>query len=257
MLLEWEILKARASLQDKELRIRLLLGRAKRRPLPLHLPLNYQHQKANINGSPMDLSLANGEQGILQDRYIGTLTGLQSQYAGNQAGLNAANTQQGLQQSGLTSAAGLISPVTGVPYGTQTINPATGQPMAGTGGDFTGAMQTYAQQLANNQSSSIPSSITGNPVLMAQLIQEAQKINPNFNYNTSQGIASGQQQVAATGGAIQSQQQTQIAQYTSSLQQGQNLQSQLADMIKAFDLNPTDINKANAGLQVIARNTSN
>lgn len=56
---------------------------------------------------------------------------------------------------------------------------------------------------------------------------------------------------------VTTQQQQQIAQYTSSLQQGQNLQSQLSDLIGTFGLNPSNVNAANSGLQTIASNTSN
>lgn len=66
-------------------------------------------------------------------------------------------------------------------------------------------------------------------------------------------------QLQASGSANQSiiggQTQT-VAGYTSALQQGQNLQSQLTDLISTFGLNPGDVNAVNVGLQKIAANVS-
>ncbi len=73
---------------------------------------------------------------------------------------------------------------------------------------------------------------------------------------TIQGLQSGAQTAAATGGNIQSQQQQTVATYKSALQQGQNLQSQLNDLITTFGLNPSDVNAVNTGIQKIAQNTS-
>jgi hypothetical protein len=105
---------------------------------------NYGTQTANIEGSPIDLTLATGQQGILQRLYAAKQGALAGQYQGATNLMNAANTQQALQQQGLTSAAGastaqqgvqqtglgtaagLTAPIQ-VPYSNQLINPVTGQ----------------------------------------------------------------------------------------------------------------------------------
>ncbi len=66
-----------------------------------------------------------------------------------QAGL--ATTQQGLQQTGLTSAAGLAQPVQ-VPYSNQFISPVTGQPIGGgTSGSLNDAVSGVVQKLQSGQ----------------------------------------------------------------------------------------------------------
>lgn len=66
-------------------------------------------------------------------------------------------------------------------------------------------MATYAQMLASGQGSSIPSSITGNAALMAQLYQQAQTLTGGtFNANTAAGVGAAQQQAATTLGTIPS-----------------------------------------------------
>lgn len=218
---------------------------------------NYAEQKGIIGNSPIGLSEQGGEQGLLNQQYA-------SKLGAAQTAVQNAQQEQTIQQQGLTSALGAVAPITGVAYGTQTIQPgelgANGQ---GSGGQvspsdpFYQTLQTYAQQLASNQGASIPSSISGNPVLQAQVLQMAKQINPNFNYNTSQGIAQGQQQVGATGGAIASGQQQTVAQYTSAAQQAQNLGQQLTQLVNAAGINPNDVNKVNSFMQGVANNTSN
>lgn len=77
-----------------------------------------------------------------------------------------------------------------------------------------------------------------------------------INGGTIQGLQSGAAIAASAAGNIESQQAITAAGYKSALQQGQNLQSQVTDLITSFGLNPNDINAVNSGLQTIARNTS-
>ena len=177
-------------------------------------------------------------QGLKMQQLNSTAAGL-----GNLAGL--ANTQQGLQQTGLASAAGLAAPILG----------QYGQANYGIGGNTSGGvqesdpfyktLQNYAQLRATGQESLIPSSVTGNAVLNDQLTQMTKAINPSYNANT-----------AGAQGQVQGQQYQQVQNLTSALQQGQNLQGQLTDLITTFGLNPSDVNAANKGLQAIAQNTS-
>lgn len=178
-------------------------------------------------------------EGIKANALNATATGLE-----NLAGL--ANTQQGLQQSGLQAAAGLAAPILGE-YGQANygLGGNTGGGSIQQNDPFYKTLQSYAQLRATGQESLIPSSITGNPVLNAQLTDMTRAINPNYNAN-----------VASAQGQIQGQQYGQVQNLTSALQQGQNLQAQLTDLITTFGLNPNDVNAANVGLQAIARNTS-
>ncbi len=163
--------------------------------------------------------------------------------ARDQAGL--ATTQQGLQQTGLTSAAGLAAPILG----------QYGQANYGIGGNTSGGvqpndpfyqtLQNYAQLRATGQESLIPSSVTGNAMLNDQLTQMTKAINPSYNANT-----------AGAQGQVQGQQYEQVQAYKSAHQQAQNLQGQLKDLITTFGLNPYDTNAANVGVQKIAQNTS-
>lgn len=148
-------------------------------------------------------------------------------------------------------------------YGQNNYNTLGGNPTNGTialTGQPANDLTTLTSSVANNSISyndaySQLSSAYGAAVAN-QLLPSIQKSNPNFNVNTSTGTAAGQSQVASTAGGITSNQLQQKATYQSALQQGQNLQSQLNDLISTFGLNPSDINVVNAGLQKIAANTS-
>ena len=201
----------------------------------------------DLGGRPMTAGSMQGQAGTL-------MTGYQNKIGNELALANAALTGGQQQLSGLQSAQGAMQPQLGG-YGQTYYNPlsAFGGNQGGAGvstsDPFYATMQTYANLLANNQGASIPSSITGNSVLNAQLLQMAKQINPNFNPNVASGIGSAQSSTAAT-------QTAQVQQWTSALQQGQNLQSQLNDLITTFGLNPADLNAANAGIQKIASNVS-
>lgn len=214
------------------------------------LQTNQATQIANIEGSPIDLSLATGQEGILNRLASAKQAALSGQYQAQTNLLSAANTQQGLQQSGLNQAAGLVQPQLGQ-YGQAQYSPLGGTVGGGTGAGvsqndpFYQTMQTYAQALATGQGTAIPGSISGNPALQAQLLQMAKQINPNFNYN--QSTATGQSQQAQTG---------QAQQYQSAAQQAQNLGLQLQQVVTQAGINPNDINALNTFIQKIAKNTS-
>lgn len=201
-----------------------------------------------IGTSGIDLSLATGEKGLLNQLQAIKLGGLQQKQQALAGMLGAANTQQGLQQQALGSAISAARPELaqyGQTYYTPTnVSGAGGQAVLPTD-PFYKTMQNYAQLVANNQLSAVPSSVTSNPVLNAQLLTMAKEINPNFNYNVSQGIAGGQ---ATQGGAV--------AGYTSAMGQAQNLGEQLKDLIATKGVNPANINAVNKGIQLIASNVS-
>lgn len=133
------------------------------------------------------------------------ISGTQTQQSGfNEAG-GLANTAQSNVQSGLGAAGALAAPALGQ-YGQSYYNPLTGNSSSGASvqpnDPLYPVLQQYAQLYASGQQSAIPSSITGNPVLNAQVLQMAQQSNPNFNVNTAEGQASAQQSNAATTGTL-------------------------------------------------------
>jgi hypothetical protein len=251
----------------------------------------YNGENMAISGGATNLAEAGGEQGLLQNLYSSNLgamqTGLtnilqgnaqqQAAYtgAGNVANATAsgATTQQGTQQSGQGAVVNALAPQT--QYGALT-NPATGQPISSS------ALVSGASSLpaaAQSALSALPQSAQSAIMLEAQKLQNNQEtfaqaqanlsaygqtgttalnaiLGPGFNANTNAGVSSGQQQVAGTGGAITSQQQTQVAGYKSAQQQAQNLGLQLNQLISHTGINPSDVNAVNAGIQKIASNTS-
>lgn len=237
-----------------------------------NLDQEYARKKAELSSAPLSLSFKQGRQQVIDQEYSAQraalasavqtqqqainqqIAGVGQQIAGYGQAAGLAQTGQGLVQSGLSTAANLAQPIQ-LPYGTPLVSPQTGTQIGSTAGGvqpndpFYQTMQTYANLLATNQGSAVPATITGNPVLNAQLIQMAKQINPNYNVNVATGAAGAQASTAGT-------QFGQIQGYQSALQQGQNLQNQLIDLLNQFGLNPSDINKVNQGLQTIAQNTS-
>lgn len=222
----------------------------------------YATQRGNIDMTPGDLSLANGEQGALYNRYSGQLgaleAGLQNTLQSNEqqqaaftgAG-NLANTtsgtatgQQNAQQSGLNNAASLAQPVQ-VPYNNQFLNPTNGQPVGNSSYSLQSAAQNYAQMVQNGQMSynDAVSALGGYGVAGQQALNSS--LPQGFNVNQSN----------ATAGSQTSQTQAQ-QQYQSSAQQAKNLGLQLQQVINQAGINPSDVNKVNAFVQGIANNTS-
>ena len=105
--------------------------------------LEQQKNKANENkqkqmsalGDSGWMTQATGRQGMLQGQYNTAQEALAQQGAGLSTQLGAANTQQGLQQTGLTSAAGLAQPQGNTAYFG---NPLTGNTVGAGGGNIYG-----------------------------------------------------------------------------------------------------------------------
>ncbi len=164
---------------------------------------------------------------------------------GNQQALSA----QGQAQSALSAAGGLAAPIQ-VPYNNQLLSPISGQAVNPNAGQtMQDAVSLQVQKIRNGTTdpSSAASALSAYGQAGTNALQQA--LGPNFNLNIASGAAGAQANVAGT------QAQT-IEQYKSALQQGQNLQSQLTDLITTFGLNPGDINATNKGIQLIAQNTS-
>jgi hypothetical protein len=117
-------------------------------------------------------------------------------------------TAQSQEQQGQYQAAGLSQPTVAA-YGQTAFNPLTDQYTGGGAGvspsdPFYATMQTYAQLAAQGQTSAIPSSISGNAVLNAQVQNMARQINPNYNPT----LAAASAQTQAQGQQLQTQTMT-------------------------------------------------
>lgn len=185
------------------------------------------------------------------------LSGLSSAENAQLAALSPQLTAQSQQQSGLTSAVNASQPNT-ASYGQTVFNPLTGQYENG-GGLPAEVLQSYAQMAANGQYSAIPSSITSNPVLSAQLNAAAKAINPNYSpiTSTAQGNAAASNvqssgtapTQAAAAGLQQATQQYVDANtaYTTAQQQANSLQQVLQKT--GINSNPQFINQTINNLQ--------
>ncbi len=249
---------------------------------------NAQGNPALSNNSLTGQSMAAAKQGSLETAAVQPLLDLYKQQqqqagVGPGAALNSANTEAGYlagiaKPTAIGTGQSLVLPnpatgqaqtLTGLPSFAAGTNTQTGAPYTynqqtgainngGTGlgttppslsGDVVSpndpyyqTLQTYAGLLASNQGSAVPLGSLP-PAVQAQVLRMAQ--GQGYNANTSAALAASQQTQVQ-------QQQT----YKSALQQGQNLQSQLTDLIKTFGLNPNDLNAANSVIQTIAKNTS-
>jgi hypothetical protein len=158
--------------------------------------------------NPIPLTFQQGREQILQNQYGAQENALSNQLLGNQNLYNSSLTGQGQGLTGQNEAAGLSKP-TVENYGQTSFDPQTQQFGNGGGGQVQPndplypALQQYAKLYASGQQGAIPSSITSNPVLNAQVLQMAQQQNPNFNYNTAVGQATAQQNNTATAGTAQ------------------------------------------------------
>ena len=187
------------------------------------------------------------QQGLLQN----ILAGQQQQQAGLQQAAQLAQPQI----SGYGQAQ--YSPFGGTLSGSQGAGIAPTDP-------FYQTMQSYAQLLANNQGSAIPSSITSNPVLQAQVVQMAQQINPNFNYNVATGAGTAQQQVAQTAGTAGQQAAQQVfnqsySDYNTLQNATQNIDQfggLLTQTMAQGGINPSDVKFANQKLADIRNQLS-
>lgn len=173
------------------------------------------------------------------------LTAQQQAQSGLQAAGSNANTQQANEQSGLTSAGNLAQP-SATAQGQTTYDPLTN---SFSGGSYGTNLQTVVQAIKSGNMGYTDgvNSLSGlSPTAKADVLAALGK---GFDTVASDANASTRAGIIGTQGG-------QIAGYQSALQQGQNLQSQLTDLISTFGLNPNDVNAVNIGLQKIAQNTS-
>lgn len=187
-------------------------------------------KNSDIIGTGADLNFKTGQQQALQTQAaIG-------QQARQTAVQNALSGQGNVLQA-LESAAGLTQPQI-TSFGQTSFNPLTAQFMGG-GSLPENIMQQYADMAANGQYSAIPSSITSNPVLSAQLNDAAKRINPNFSPLNSASLGSTNADIISKATADVSNMQTNLSAADTNLAQ----LTQLATENGINDLSSVTANK--------------
>lgn len=171
---------------------------------------------ANAN-NPIPLEFQQGRGQVLQNQYLGQQNAISGELQGASNVLGAANTQQGLLQQALGTAAGYAAPRQN---GYVLLDPTTGQPVGGTGGanqaiiNGANADSTYSFAQKYNEGSAklraadgiqnqIINTLNSNPTLNSQPITGI----TNLNELLSGQISSGPQQLLSQ----------QIAQYIQTL----------------------------------------
>lgn len=159
---------------------------------------DYAQKTNNIAGTAGFLTQQNGEQGLLNNQYNTVQGALANQYAGATNRLGAANTQQGLQQSALGTAISANQPITGVGYGTQTIDPATGKPITGT--DQFGSGPAAAANVQGVQDAQkVINSITSNTPAITTNLQRANDLATQAGLDPNSPLLTGLQHALSTG----------------------------------------------------------
>lgn len=148
----------------------------------------------NIGQQAIPMPFIQGQQQVVNTENAGVLSALQGAVTQAQTGVGLGIQGQQTQNTGLAAAGQLTQPTANASY--------FGTPENGSviGSSFPEAMQQYAQMAASGQYGAIPSSITGNPVLSAQLNAAAKQINPNYSPVTSAAQSSATASNVATGG---------------------------------------------------------
>lgn len=181
-------------------------------------------QTAGISSTGIPLEFQQGRQGILNTQYASQLdaaqqkvnqaqqaisqqiTGTQTQQAGYTGAGNLGQTGQGLQQSGLTSAAQLAQPVQ-VPYSNQYINPQTGESVGGAmGGSMQQAVSNIAEKVfsGNMGYDAGVSALGGYGQAGINALQQALGSNFNIQQSNAQAQAQGAStlQTGTVGGLL-------------------------------------------------------
>lgn len=204
--------------------------------------------EAAVLGSP---GIAADQEG--RESNLAAAAGAQLSGLGNV--LSQANTAQSNLQSGLSNAASVTAPSVGAFGQTQyfPLNAGNTGATVSPSDPFYSTLQSYAQQAANGQYGAIPSSITSNPVLNAQLNQMASAINPSYN-----PVVAGAQS-AATASNVQSLGTAGTAGIASVLQSIPALQSAntaakgIANQITSFLQQNPQLNQSNSTLATAAQ----
>lgn len=160
---------------------------------------NQANAEAENRLNPIPIGDQTGREAVMRNQYLNQQNALSSQFQGATNLIAGANTQQGLQQSGLNQAAGLAAPQF-PSYGQSQFNPVTGQYNSVGGGQSGGgtpqvSADTYAQDvISGNRSYGDAVSAMGMYGNAGKqfLDQAIRSRNPNFNFAQADVLA-GQQ----------------------------------------------------------------
>lgn len=157
----------------------------------------FAQQTNDINTSGTWTSRALGEQGQANIQNAAVLSALGSQYQGATNQLSAANTQQGLQQSALTSAIGANAPQF-PSYASQVYSPSSGFLQGGN--TLSDAVSTVVQRVQSGQMSyaDATAALSGYGQGGVNALQQA--LGPNFNVAQSNTLSA---QQGSIGPALQ------------------------------------------------------
>jgi len=148
---------------------------------------NVADYRADIYSDPVSARVMQGRDAAIQAANASKEAALGSELEAATGMLATTLGLEGQQLGALQGAAGLAQPSQAA-YGQTVFNPLTGQYSDG-GGLPPEVMQQYAQMAASGQYNTIPSFITSNPVLNAQLNVAAKSINPNFTPVAASGAS--------------------------------------------------------------------
>lgn len=168
---------------------------------------NEANAEAQNRLNPIPIGDQTGRESVIRNQYLAQQNALASEAQGAtnlfSPALSSATTAQGQQFGAANNAASLAQP-SPTAFGQTVFNPAQGN-FSGGGGLPPETLAQYAQMAANGQYSAIPSSITSNPVLSAQLNAAAKQINPSYSpvTSTAQGVSAGD--LTKQGAEIQAQ----------------------------------------------------
>lgn len=160
--------------------------------------LNEAQGLANNANNPIPLEFQQGRAQVMQNQYTQQQNALAGEYQGASNLVGAANTQQGLNQSGLLGAAGLAQPQL-AGFNQQSFNPLTGQ--FGSGGqsgslplEAQNAVNTYAQQVKSGQMTRADAESRLSAYGVAGTNALTQALGQDFNTNASNASAGTTQQ---------------------------------------------------------------
>jgi len=202
-------------------------------------------QYGNIESQAIPLNFQQGREQALARQYASQESAAQGAVTAAQTALGQGVTARGQTLGALQGAANLAQP-SATSQGQTTYDPLTN---SFSGGSYSGNLQTVVDAIKSGNmgyTDGVNSLASLSPTAKADVLKA---LGSGFDTVASDATA-------ATRGGVIGTQGAQVAQYKSALQQGQNLQSQLTDLITSFGLNPNDVNKVNSGLQVIANNVS-
>ncbi len=230
------------------------------------LDTSYANAQADIGSRPTGVTQQAGQEGLLEKQYAtkrdalsNQLAGLSTQYNAATAIINAANTQQQLQQAGLTSAAGLTQPQV-VPYSSQYVSPLTGGAIIpNASSDMQTAVNNVAQQFKNGNITydKAVAAISDYGQAGQNLFQQAiAGVNTNILAGQSAASTSNAQTAgtafANTNQSIYSNAAQKLADVTNMANNIKDFGNQLIQNIQTAGINPSDSQHVNETINDLA-----